>query len=301
MNKGKNRLFALLRTASIGMLALAVLAACSQASTRGNQGLSGSIQIKGSDTMVNLGQAWAEEFMIENPNVSVAVTGGGSGTGIAAMINGTTDIAESSRQMKREEIEAAEKNGVEPKEFRVGLDGLAVVVNPANPVKELTMDQLRDIFMGTITNWKDLGGNDGRIVVLSRESNSGTHVYFKEHVLRRGNEKGPEEFATSALLMPSSQAIADEVATNQNAIGYYGLGYVTSRQKALPIAPTAGKAAVVPSVDTVISGEYPISRPLFMYTRGEPTGVVKAFMDFVLSDEGQKIVLELDFVPIKKI
>jgi phosphate transport system substrate-binding protein len=251
--------------------------------------------------MVNLGQAWAEDFMVKYPNVSVAVTGGGSGTGIAAMINGTTDISESSRQIKKEEIEAAQKNGVDPTEFKVGLDGLAVVVNPKNPVKELTMDQLRDIFMGTTTNWKDVGGNDGKIVLLSRESNSGTHLYFKEHVLRRGNEKGPEEFATSALLMPSSQAIADEIATNVNAIGYYGLGYVSEKQKAIAVAPMAGAPAVLPSTGAVISGEYPISRPLFMYTKGQPSGVIKSFMDFVLSEEGQKIVQELDFVPLKQI
>jgi phosphate transport system substrate-binding protein len=281
----------------VSVFALLGVAACSSA-TDGTQGRpSESIQIKGSDTMVNLGQAWAEDFMVKYPNVSVAVTGGGSGTGIAAMINGTTDISESSRQIKKEEIEAAQKNGVDPTEFKVGLDGLAVVVNPKNPVKELTMDQLRDIFMGTTTNWKDVGGNDGKIVLLSRESNSGTHLYFKEHVLRRGNEKGPEEFATSALLMPSSQAIADEIATNVNAIGYYGLGYV----KAIAVAPMAGAPAVLPSTGAVISGEYPISRPLFMYTKGQPSGVIKSFMDFVLSEEGQKIVQELDFVPLKQI
>lgn len=280
---------------------LAGVAACSRTTPSSEGELSGSIQIKGSDTMVNLGQAWAEAFMARYPKVQVAVTGGGSGTGIAAMINGTTDIAESSRQMKPEEIQAAERNGIEPKEFKVGLDGLAVVVNPVNPVNELTMDQLRDIFMGKITNWKEVGGSDAKIVVLSRESNSGTHVYFKEHVLRRGNEKGPEEFAPSALLMPSSQAIADEVATNPAAIGYYGLGYVTPKQKALAIAPQAGAPAVTPSVETVVNGSYPISRPLFMYTRGEPTGVVKAFIDFVLSDDGQRIVLELDFVPIRRL
>lgn len=285
----------------VSIVALVGLVACTPGAPGITGGPSGSIQIKGSDTMVNLGQAWAEEFMIKYPNVSVAVTGGGSGTGIAAMINGTTDIAESSRQIKKEEIDLARQNGVEPVEFTVGLDGLAVVVNPANPVKELTLDQLRDIFMGNITNWKDLGGSDARIVVLSRESNSGTHVYFKEHVLRRGNEKGPEEFAPTALLMPSSQAIADEVASNTGAIGYYGLGYVTSRQKAVAVASKTGAPAVLPTLDTVTSGDYPISRPLFMYTRGEPAGVVKDFMDFALSDEGQKIVRDLDFVPLRKV
>ncbi|MBI4317684.1 MAG: PstS family phosphate ABC transporter substrate-binding protein [Chloroflexi bacterium] len=278
-----------------------LLLSCGQAGL-GQAGQPGSsIQIKGSDTMVNLGQAWAEEFMIENKSVGIAVTGGGSGTGIAAMINGTTDIAQSSRQMKQEEIESARKNGVEPQEFKVALDGLAVVVNPANPVNELTMDQLRDIFMGTVTNWSEVGGREGRIVVLSRESNSGTHLYFKEHVLRRGNEKGPEEFAPRALLMPSSQAIADEVATNRNAIGYYGLGYVGNRQKALAIAPKPGAKAVLPTVATVVSGDYPISRPLFWYTRGKPEGTVRELVEFSLSDEGQQIVLDLDFVPLRKV
>ncbi len=280
-------------------LAMVIASGCQPSTGAGQGGLTGSIQIKGSDTMVNLGQAWAERFMEMNPQVNVAVTGGGSGTGIAAMINGTTDIAQASRAMKQEEIDAAKKNNIDPKEFRVGLDGLAVVVNPSNSVSELTLDQLRDIFIGTVTNWKDVGGRDAKIIVLSRESNSGTHVYFKEHVLRRGKEKGPEEFPPTALLMPSSQAIAHEVATNSNAIGYYGLGYVTSKQKAIAVASKAGEKGVLPSVETVQKGTYAISRPLFMYTQGEPTGVIKAFMDFVLGDEGQKLILDLDFVPVK--
>lgn len=287
---------ALLLTLVSVVALLAVSCAQPQASSNG---LQGSLQIKGSDTMVNLGQAWAEEFMHEHGNVSIAVTGGGSGTGIAAMINGTTDIAETSRQMTEEEIAAAKKNNIDVKEHKVALDGLAVVVNPANPVTQLTMEQLRSIFIGETTNWKQVGGNDAKIVVLSRESNSGTHVYFKEHVLRRGKPDGNEEYAPDALLMPSSQAIADEVASNQNAIGYYGLGYVTPKQKALAVAPKEGAKAVAPSIDTVTSGEYPISRPLFMYTRSEPTGAVKAFLDFVLAPEGQQIVRDLDFVPLK--
>lgn len=296
-NAAKARPRTLLLVALASLIGLAT-ASCAQPQASGD-GLQGAIQIKGSDTMVNLGQAWAEEFMLMHNDVTIAVTGGGSGTGIAAMINGTTDIAESSRPMKEEEIAAARKNNVEPREFKVGLDGLAVVVNPANPVNQLTMEQLRSIFIGEITNWKQVGGNDARIVLLSRESNSGTHVYFKEHVLWRGKSKSDEEFAPNALLMPSSQAIADEVATNPNAVGYYGLGYVSPRQKALAIAPKDGAAAVNPSIETVKSGEYPISRPLFMYTRGEPTGVVKAFIDFVLGPEGQQIVKDLDFVPIQ--
>jgi phosphate transport system substrate-binding protein len=260
--------------------------------------LSGSLQIKGSDTMVNLGQAWAEAFMKKHPKTGTAVTGGGSGTGIAAMINGTCDVAQSSRAMKDKEKQQAQNKGHNPVEFVVGLDGLAVVVNPSNPVSQLTTDQLRDIFMGTIKNWNQVGGNNQSITILSREVNSGTHLYFKEHVLRKGNEKGPEEFAPGALLMPSSQAIADEVTQNKSAIGYYGMGYVSPQQKALAVSQK-GQPFVRPSIETVKDNSYPISRPLFIYTAGEPQGLIKTFMDFVLSNDGQEIVKQLDFVPVK--
>jgi len=259
-----------------------------------------SIQVKGSDTMVNLGQAWAEKYMEKNPGDFVAVTGGGSGTGIAALINSTCDIAECSRSMKKEEISMAESKGVKPVEEIVGLDGIAVVVNPSNPVGKLTMEQLREIFMGTVKNWKEVGGQDKKIVILSREVNSGTHVFFKEHVLRRGIEKGPEEFAADALLMPSSQAIADEVAQNANAIGYYGMGYISPKQKVIAVAKDEKSDYVTPKIKDVISGKYPISRPLYFYTNGEPQGPVKKFVDFALSKEGQDIVAKLDFVPIKE-
>jgi len=263
------------------------------------QSAKSSIQIKGSDTMVNLGQAWAEAFNKKNPEVNVAVTGGGSGTGIAALIAGTADIAECSRTMKEKEIDKAKQNGITPVEFTVALDGLAVVVHPDNPVSKLTIDELADIFIGKITNWKQLGGKDLAIVILSREVNSGTHVYFKEHVLRKGNEKGTEEFSPMALLMPSSQAIADEIAQNPNAIGYYGMGYISKQQKVVAVAKDKNSLYVEPKIENVKSGKYPISRPLLMYTKGEPQGAVKEFIDFVLSPEGQEIVLKIDFVPIK--
>ena len=259
-----------------------------------------SIQVKGSDTMVNLGQAWAEKYMEENPKEFIAVTGGGSGTGIAALINSSCEIAECSRSMKKEEIVLAENKGVKPVEHIVALDGIAVVVNPKNPVTKLTMEQLRGIFMGTTKNWKEVGGDDKQIVVLSREVNSGTHVFFKEHVLRRGKEKGPEEFAAGALLMPSSQSIADEVANNSSAIGYYGMGYISPKQKVIAVAKDEKSGYVDPAIAEVVSGRYPISRPLYIYTNGEPQGLVKKFLDFALSKEGQDIVLKLDFVPIKK-
>jgi phosphate transport system substrate-binding protein len=266
---------------------------------RAGTGEAQSIQIKGSDTMVNLGQAWAEAFG-KKTGAQVAVTGGGSGTGVAALINGTCDIAEASRKMEPAEVAQAEAKGFEPKEFMVALDGLAVVVNPANPVSKLTLAQLADIFTGKTKNWSEVGGKDSEIVLLSREVNSGTHVYFKEHVLRGGDKNSRAEFAAAALLQPSSQAIADEVAQNLKAIGYYGMGYLSSKQKALAVATTAAGPYVVPTPANVVDGSYSISRPLLFYTRGEPTGAVKEYLDFVLSPEGQKIVEEQEFVPVPK-
>lgn len=252
------------------------------------------IQVKGSDTMVNLGQAWAERYMEKYPDAFIAVTGGGSGTGIAALISGTCDIAECSRAMKNREIELAKNKEITPKEMIVALDGIAVVVNPKNPVSKLTFSQLAAIFTGKVKNWQELGGVDAPIVLLSREVNSGTHVYFKEHILGKG-----AEFDPSALLMPSSQSIADEVAQNSNTIGYYGIGYISSNQKAIAVAKDENSEYVVPSIETVTNKEYPISRPLFIYTNGEPKGKLKNYIDFILSDEGQKVVFEQDFVPVK--
>ena len=273
------RLFAVMLAAA-GSLALATAASAER--------LQGSLQIKGSDTMVNLCQAWAEAFMATHPQVAVAVTGGGSGTGIAALIGGTCDLAAASRTMTpKEQAQAAAK------EWKVGLDGLVVVVHPSNPVKRLTLQQLADLFTGKIRNWQDIGGTNRPVVILSREVNSGTHVYFKEHVLGQG-----QEFSPGALLMPSSQAIADEVATNPDAIGYYGMGYLNPNSAAVAVAKNPEGSYVSPSLATVQSSAYPISRPLFFYSRGEPQGVVKAFLDFTLSPEGQTIVRQTDFVPI---
>ena len=259
-----------------------------------------SIQIKGSDTMVNLAQAWAEEFMQKNPGRIVAVTGGGSGTGFASLIAGTCDIAMASRTIKQKEIDLAAKKGITPTEVKVALDGLAVVAHPANKVDKLTIAQLSDIFTGKIKNWKDAGGDDKEIVLLSREVNSGTHVYFKEHVLRRGNEKALEEFSPAALLLPSSQAIADEIAQNPSAIGYYGMGYISPKQKVISVAFDEKRGFIAPTEDNVISGKYPISRPLFLYVANQHEGLAKEFVDFVLSPEGQEVVSKIDFVPIKQ-
>jgi phosphate transport system substrate-binding protein len=281
---------------SFCLAAFLVLAGC------GRQGQQGSaIQIKGSDTMVNLGQAWAEAFMQSHPKVSVAVTGGGSGTGIAALLSNTCDIAELSRELNPEEVAMAKEKGFEPNQVTVALDGLAVVVNPANPLSQLTLDQLAAVFSGKVKNWKEMGGADLPIVVLSREVNSGTHVYFKEHVLRRNQKESQVEFAATALLMPSSQAIADEVAQNPGAIGYYGMGYISAKEKALAVAKDANSAYVQPTIENVVSNAYPISRPLLMLTRGQPQGLVADFIAFVLSPAGQKIVEKLDFVPMNMI
>jgi phosphate transport system substrate-binding protein len=260
----------------------------------------GMIQIKGSDTMVNLSQSWAEEFMKKHPEAVIAVTGGGSGTGISALINGTCDIAQASRSMSEKEIGLARKNGHDPREFEVAIDALTVVVHPSNPISKLTIDQLADIYAGKIKNWKEVGGNDKEIVVLSRERNSGTHVYFLEQVLRRGNPKGPEEYAAGVLMMPSSQAIADEVSSNPDAVGYFGLGYLTGKEKGVAVARDSSGEYVLPAIDTASSGKYPIARALLIYTDGEPKGTVKDILAFVLSDEGQAIVKDLDFVPLPK-
>jgi len=259
-----------------------------------------SVKVKGSDTMVNLAQSWAEKYMEVKPAVFLAVTGGGSGTGLSSLISGTCDIAMSSREIKEKEIALAGQKGIAPYEIKVALDGLAVVVNRQNPVNKLTLEQLARIFTGEISNWKELGGTDEKIVVLSREVNSGTHVYFKEHVLRRGNPQGKEEFAASALLLSSSQAIADEIAQNPGAIGYYGMGYISAKQKPVLVAGDAKSEYEAPTIENVISGKYPISRPLFFYLNGKPQGMIKDFVDYCLSKEGQDIVLKTDFVPVNR-
>lgn len=254
------------------------------------------IDNKGSDTLVNLALAWAENYMGAHPEVRVSVTGGGSGTGIAAMINGTVDIANASRAMKDEERSAANANGIQPLEHAVALDAIAVVVHPSNPVNGLTLQQISDIYTGKITNWRELGGEDRPIVLLSRESNSGTYVYFLEEVIRLG-EESELLFSPETLLMPSSEGISAEIRQNPNAIGYDGLGYVTPDQKMLGVAKDAGGPYVLPSADTVNDGAYPISRELFMYTAGEPQGAVKAYLDYILG-EGQGLIAALGFVPL---
>jgi phosphate transport system substrate-binding protein len=248
--------------------------------------------------MVNLALAWAEAYHQMNPGVSIAVTGGGSGTGIAALINGTVDIANASRQMKDEEIAAAQANGIDPVEFTVAIDALAVIVHPDNPVSQLTIEQLSDMFTGWITNWSEVGGNDAPIVLLSRETNSGTHVYFLEQVVRKGDSENEDIFAPQTLLMPSSVGITSEIRRNPNAIGYDGLGYITEDEKIIAVARDGGSPYVLPAAETAADGSYPLSRNLYIYTAGEPTGAIRAYLDWILGPEGQVIVARLGFVPL---
>ena len=205
---------------------------------------------------------------------------------------------ELSQELAQDILDMAKSKGATPQEFTVALDGIAVVVHPSNNVKQLTIAQLGDIFTGTITNWKQVGGKDAKIVLLSREVNSGTHVYFKEHVLGKGSDGHDREFVPSALLLPSSQAIADEVATNSTAIGYYGMGYSNPKNTVVAIGKTDAGPFVVPSEESVRSGTYPISRPLLFYSRGEAQGLIKTFLEYVLSPDGQAVVRKIDFVPV---
>lgn len=256
------------------------------------------IENKGSDTIVNLALAWAEKYQGDHPNIRISVTGGGSGTGIAALINGTVGIANASRQIKKEEIQEAEANGIEPLEHIIARDAIAVIVNPENPVDKLTLQQIADIYSGKINNWQEVGGEDRPIVRLSRETNSGTHVYFLETVLRLGQKDNKTLFSMDTLLLPSSEGIVAEVRQNPNAIGYDGLGYVPHDLKMIAIAETEGGAYVLPSIPTVNDKTYPIARDLYMYTNGQPQGALKDYLDWILSPEAQQIVAELGFVPV---
>jgi phosphate transport system substrate-binding protein len=282
------------------VLSLLSVSCASGASAQSSPETATYIENKGSDTIVNLALAWAEYYQSVHPDVRISVTGGGSGTGIASLINGTVDIANASRQIKQEEIDEAKSNGVDPVEFVIARDAIAVIVNPENPVKELTLQQISDIYSGKITNWKEVGGDDRPIVRLSRETNSGTHVYFLETVLRLGEKENETLFSRDTLLLPSSEGIIAEVRQNPNAIGYDGLGYVPHDLKMIAIAEKPGGEYVLPSVETVNNSTYPIARDLYMYTAGEPTGIVKTYLEWIMtSNEAQGIVKELGFVPIK--
>lgn len=258
----------------------------------------GFLQIKGSDTIVNAGQKVSEEFMKTHPYIFIAVTGGGSGVGIASLINKTCDVAMSSREMKAKEYELARKHGVEPNEITVAYDGVAVIVNKNNPVENLTLEQLRCIFTGQAKNWKEVGGKDLPIITLSREVSSGTHIYFKEEVIREGKKDSTAEFSSDTLLLTSSQTIVEEVANNESAIGYMGMGYVSDRTKTVKLGKTDGEYFPA-DISHVLEKTYPLSRPLYFYINGSPEGAVKQFIDFALNPQGQQQFAETGFVPLE--
>jgi len=282
------------------VLTLAAVVLPLSACGRSGGGSGTTIQVRGSDTMVNVAQAWAEEYTKVQPAVGVEVSGGGSGVGIAALERGTIDIANASRNMKPEEIEQARKNtGQEPKEFIVGYDALAVFVHMDNPLSEVTIEQLADIFAedGKAVRWSDLGVSipgvsDDTIVRVSRQSSSGTYEFFREHVL------GTKDFKLGSRDMNGSKEVVELIGSTRTAIGYSGMGYATDNVKMLKIARAAGEPAFEPSVENTISKAYPLARSLQVYTLGEPQGAVKQYIDWILSPAGQKILEENGYVPV---
>jgi len=252
----------------------------------------GSVTITGSDTMVLLGQRWAEVYMKKNPGVSVQVSGGGSGVGIAALLNGTVDIAQSSRPMKDSEKEQLKsKRSLDAVELAVALDGVAVYVNEGNPVKDLTLEQLMKIYTGAITNWKEVGGRDGRIMLYGRENSSGTYAYFQEHVLKNA------DFHTTTQALPGTAAVINAVSKDPRGIGYGGVAYLKG-VRAMLVKETAASPGIAPTLENVQNNTYPISRFLYWYTAGAPSGQIKQIADWVLSGDGQSVIEEVGYYPL---
>jgi phosphate transport system substrate-binding protein len=262
-----------------------------------------TIQNIGSDTMVNLAQAWAEAYSKLHPNVSVEVSGGGSGVGVAALINGTADIANCSRRFEPKEVEKAKASGKDPKETIVGYDGLAVYVHKDNPLQQISVEELSEIYRegGKISQWSELGiqaipgAKSDEIIRVSRQNNSGTYHYFREHVVGK-----KADFRPGSLDMNGSKDVVELVGRTQGAIGYSGLGYATPAVKILKVSPKKGEPGVMPSIPTVHDKSYPISRPMYMYTPGDPAPHVKDYLAWVMSDAGQKMVEQTGYVPLVK-
>lgn len=287
---------------SLGMAALlaigvsAVLGACggSQESSGADSSRASNITVKGSDTLVILGQRWAEVFMQKNPGISVQVTGGGSGTGIAALINGTTNVAESSRPMKdKEKADVKAKQGKDVLELPVAVDGLAVYVHASNPVNELSLAQIKAIYTGAVSNWKQVGGKDERIILYSRENNSGTYVYFKEHVLENA------DYHPTAQTLPGTAAVINAVAKDPKSIGYGGIAYGEG-VKHLKVKPDDKSPGVEPTMENVLAAKYPISRYLYWYLAGQPAGDLKRLAEWVVSKEGQAVVENVGYYPLSE-
>ena len=251
-----------------------------------------SITVKGSDTVLPLSQNEAEEYMKEHPEASITIVGGGSGVGITALMEGTTDIAMSSRPLKMDEKISFKDAGL--KEVTIAMDALAIVVHPSNKVTQLTREQLEGIFTGKINNWKEVGGKDMKIIAYSRETSSGTYEFFKEHVMDKKN------YASSVLNMPATGAIVQSVSQTEGSIGYIGLAYETKEVKHVAVSYDQGKTFVLPSITSSQDGTYPVSRPLFYYYNNDKAAQVQPFIDFILSEKGQQLVAETGYVPLKK-
>jgi phosphate transport system substrate-binding protein len=299
-----------LKSLSLIILAGALLqTGCGKSESGGNVGGSDAkkgdktvIQNIGSDTMVNLAQAWSEEYSKVDPSVSVEVSGGGSGIGVAALLNKTADIANCSRRMEPEEIEKAKKVGEDPKEFMVGFDALSIYVHKNNPLNEISMEELGEIYKenGKITKWSELGvkvaeGQDDKIIRVSRQNNSGTYAYFREAVVGKKND-----FRSGSLDMNGSKDVVELVSKTPGAIGYSGMGYVTPNVKVVKVSKKKGEPAVAPSIASTLDKTYPIARPMFMYTPGEPAPHIKRYIEWVMSEPGQKMVEATGYVPLPK-
>ena len=286
-----------------GLAAVAVLALAAGFTPTAQAADKVEIRIKGSDTMIQLATAWAEAYRKVKPNVSVSANGGGSGTGFAALQNNSTDICSASRDIKAEEkdkVKAA--TGKESKELAVAYDALAVYTNPKNPITQISIEELREIWAegGTITTWDAVEPKmKGKIVLIGRQNNSGTYDYFREHICGKTPEKKQREFRGGISELNGSAEVVENVVKTRNAIGYSGMGYKTDKVNWLKVSAKKGEEGVAPGIEVARSGKYPISRKLYLYTAGEPTGETKAFMDWVVGPEGQKIVEKEGFAPLK--
>lgn len=280
-------------------IAAVALAGCGRPSgPAGGEGRAQTIRMIGSTTVLPLGERWQEEFNKQHPEIDIAVSGGGSGTGIRALISGTAEIAMSSREIKQAEVEQARAAGVSPVEHTVAYDGIAVVVNPANPLRDISLEELSDIYAGVVRDWSALGAPGlGEIQLISRDSASGTYEVFKEIVVTLKNSQKSRDYAPEALKQTSNQAILTLVSRTKGAIGYIGLGYVDGSVKLLPVSAGNEGEAVLPAAEPVKDGSYPIARKLYLYTNGDPSGPTKELLDWIRGDEGQAVVGELGFVP----
>jgi phosphate transport system substrate-binding protein len=288
----------------ISIISAGIFFGCMKKSNSNNE----VVSVKGSDTMVNLSQKWAEEYMKLHSDISIQVTGGGSGTGIAALLNGTVMIANASREMKEIELSKAKTQGINPIQHKVALDGIALIVNPGNGVDNLTIAQISDIFTGTITNWKQVGGNDLPITLYGRENSSGTYEFFKDNVLGKDQSGKQKDYSTTTQVLQGTAALGEAVAKDNKGIGYGGVGYFAQRKdvKILHIKKDDKSDSYSPSenakvnYDLIWSGKYPISRYLYCYTNGELKGAGQDFLNFIVSSEGQKLVEQMEYIPLPK-